>query len=79
MSLYYRKAEKAEYEQRRRKGIIEEARNYRLMFKWLQKTYPDVLTEHYAYKADLRKMYPHRKDLTTTQRFRQFMQGESGT
>jgi hypothetical protein len=79
MSFYLSKEEKAEYEQRRRKLIIQESRDYRLMHGWLMKVHPDILAEHCAFKAKLQKGNPMRKDLTTAPQFRKFMRGEDGT
>ena len=79
MSLYLSKTERAEYEQRRRKAVIQESRDYRLMSRWLLKVYPDVLTEYCAYKTRLQKANPVRKGLTTAPQFLRFMRGENGT
>jgi hypothetical protein len=79
MSLYLSKPEKAEYEQRRRKVVMQESRDYRLMSRWLLKVYPDVLTEYCAYKTRLQKANPVRKDLTTAPQFLRFMLMEDGT
>ena len=78
MSLYLTKEEKSEYEQRRRKQIIQDSRDQRLMFKWLTKMYPDILAQFYAFKAELQRGNPSRKDLTTAPAFHKFMQKEDG-
>ncbi len=78
MSSYLTKEEKSEYEQRRRKQIIQESRDYRLMHGWLMKVYPDILAEHCAFKTKLQRENPARKDLTTAPGFRTFMQEENG-
>ncbi len=75
MSFYLSKEEKAEYEQRRRKLIIQESRDYRLMHRWLMKAHPDILAEHFAFRAKLRKDNPIRKDLSTAPQFHKFMRG----
>ena len=78
MSLYLTKEEKSEYEQRRRKQIIQDSRDQRLMFKWLTKMYPDILAQFYAFKTELQRGNPSRKDLTTAPAFHKFMQKEDG-
>ena len=79
MNAYLSKSERAVYEQRRRKIVIQESRDYRLMSKWLVKSYPDVIAEFHAYKTRLQKANPIRKDLTTSPQFVRFMKGEDGT
>ncbi len=79
MSSYLTKQEKKEYEQRRRKQIIQDSRDQRLMFKWLTKTYPDILAEFYAFKTELQRGNPARKDLTTAPAFHKFMEKGDGT
>ena len=78
MSTYLTKEERAAYEQRRRKLIIQESRDYRLMHGWLMKRHPDILAAHCAFKTKLQKGNPARKDLTTAPAFRKFMQEENG-
>ena len=79
MNAYLSKSERAVYEQRRRKAVIQESRDYRLMSKWILKVYPDVLAEFHAYKTRLQKANPIRKDLTTSPEFIRFMLMEDGT
>ncbi len=74
MSSYLTKQEKKEYEQTRRKQIIQDSRDHRLMFKWLTKTHPDIVAEFRAFKAELQRGNPLRKDLSTAPAFRRFMQ-----
>ena len=74
MSSYLTKQEKKEYEQTRRKQIIQDSRDHRLMSKWLTKTHPDIVAEFRAFKAKLQRGNPLRKDLTTAPAFRRFMQ-----
>ena len=78
MSLYLTKEEKAKYEQKRRREVIQESREHRLMYSWLMKVYPDILTQYYAFKTKLQRGNPARKDLTTAPAFRRFMREESG-
>ncbi len=78
MSFYLTKEEKKEYEQRRRRQIIQDSRDQRLMFKWLTKMYPDILAKFYAFKTELQRGNPSRKDLTTAPAFHRFMQKEDG-
>ena len=78
MSSYLTKEEKTEYEQKRRRQVIQESRDYRLMHAWLMKVYPDILTQYCAFKTKLQRENPARKDLTTAPRFRKFMQEENG-
>ena len=43
------------------------------------KAHPDILAEHFAFRAKLRKDNPIRKDLSTAPQFHKFMRGEDGT
>ncbi len=73
------KSERALYEQRRRKAVIQESRDYRLMSKWLMKVHPDVAAEFHAYQTGLRVLNPNRRDLTTSPQFVRFMTENDGT
>ena len=69
------KSERALYEQRRRKGIIKDAREHRLMRRWLQKVHPKVFRQFDLYHTNLQMENPNRKDLTTAPQFVRFMSG----
>ena len=71
---YLTKHEKKEYEQIRRKQIIQDARDHRLMLQWLVKVHPDTVAQFSAFKAKLQRENPLRKDLTRAPAFRKFMQ-----
>ena len=73
---YLTKEERKEYEQRRRRQIIQDSRDHRLIHKWLLKMYPDILAGFYAFKTELQRGNPSRKDLTTAPAFRRFMEKE---
>ncbi len=75
---YLTKEERAEYEQKRRKLVMQESRNYRLIHGWLIKRYPDILAEHHAFRIKLARENPARKDLTTAPAFHRFMCEENG-
>ena len=78
MNAYMSKSERAVYEQRRRKAVIQESRDHRLMSKWLLKVHPDVLAEFCAYQTKLRESNPIHKDLTTAPQFVRFMAENNG-
>ena len=63
MNAYLSKSERAVYEQRRRKAVIQESRDYRLMSKWLLRVYPDVITEFHTYKTRLQRANPYQERL----------------
>ncbi len=71
---YLTKHEKKEYEQIRRKQIIQDARDHRLMLQWLTKVHPDTVAQFSAFEAKLQRENPLRKDLTRAPAFRKFMQ-----
>ena len=79
MYRHLTKEEKKAYERKRRANVTQEARNYRLINKWLMRRYPDILTQYYAFRNVLQRNNPYRKDLTTAPQFRKFMIGEDGT
>ncbi len=79
MNAYLSKSERAVYEQRRRKAVIQESKDYRLLSKWLLKVHPDTVAEFHAYRSKLQRLNPIRKDLTTSPQFARFMRGEDGT
>ncbi len=73
MSYYLTKEEKKEYEQVRRKQVIQDARDHRLLLKWLTRTQPDTMAKFCAFKAKLQRENPLRKDLSRAPAFRKFM------
>ena len=73
------KSERALYEQRRRKAVIQESRDHRLMSKWLMKVHPDVAAEFRAFQTGLRVLNPNRRDLTTSPQFVRFITENDGT
>ncbi len=79
MYAHPEKSERALYEQRRRKAVIQESRDYRLMSKWLMKVHPDVAAEFRAYQTGLQVLNPNRRDLTTSPQFVRFMTENDGT
>ena len=79
MYAHPNKSERALYEQRRRKGVIREARDYRLMSRWLAKIHPDIAVEFSAFQAKLQMQNPNRRDLTTSPQFVCFMREGDGT
>ncbi len=62
----------AQYEPERRQKVIREAREYRVMSKWLRKLYPEILKEFEPFLSGLRRENPSACDLTTTGDFRRF-------
>ncbi len=77
MSGYVTKEEKKKYEQSRRAQVMQDARDHRLLTRWLMRVQPDSLAKFYAFKAELQGRYPARKDLTKAPAFVQFMYGEN--
>ncbi len=75
MSGYLTREEKKRYEQVRRGKVIEDARDHRLLTKWLMRVQPDSLAKFYAFKAELQGMYPLRKDLAKAPAFVKFTNG----
>jgi hypothetical protein len=75
MSGYLTKEEKKGYEQVRRRQIIQDARDHRLLTKWLMRVQPDSLAKFYAFKAELQNKYPLRKDLSKAPAFTRFLYG----
>ena len=73
------KSERALYEQRRRKGVIRESRDHRLMSRWLMKVHPDVAAEFSAFRTKLQVLNPNRRDLTTSPQFVRFITEKDGT
>ena len=76
MSGYLTKEEKARYEQVRRGQVMQDARDHRLLTKWLMRIQPDTLAKFYAFKAELQNKYPLRKDLSKAPAFARFIYGE---
>ncbi len=76
MSGYVTKEEKRKYEQSRRAQVMQDARDHRLLTRWLTRVQPDTLARFYAFKAELQGQYPARKDLAKSPAFVQFMYGE---
>ncbi len=77
MSGYLTKEEKKKYEQFRRGQVMQDARDHRLLTRWLMRVQPDTLAKFYAFKVELQGRYPARKDLTKAPAFVQFMYGEN--
>ncbi len=75
MSGYLTKEEKKGYEQVRRRQIIQDARDHRLLTKWLMGVQPDSLAKFYAFKTQLQNKYPLRKDLSKAPAFTRFLYG----
>ena len=73
------KSERALYEQRRRKGVIKDAREHRLMTRWLRKVYPKISTEFDLFHNKLQRDNLNRRDLTTTADFARFIRSGDGT
>ncbi len=71
--------ERTLYEQRRRKNVIRESREYRVMERWLLKMYPVVANEFKLFHTKLQKQNPYKRDLTTTEDFHRFMRLGDGT
>ena len=72
-------AERAIYERKRRKNVIREAREHRLMVPWLKRLYPGISIEFGLFLDRLQKENPNARDLTTTGDFRRFMRLGKGT
>jgi hypothetical protein len=79
MYAYYNKSERAQYEHRRRKAVIGEAREHRVMSRWLQKVHPKVYQQFTMYYTKLQTENPNRKDLSTAPQFVRHMYTENGT
>ncbi len=72
-------SERARYERKRRQSVIREAREYRVMSKWLRKLYPEISEEFKPFLNRLQRENPKSCDLTTTGDFRRFMRIGRGT
>ncbi len=59
--------------------IIQESRDYRVMHGWLMAQYPDILATFVAFKENLQRQNPWRKDLSTSPTFRRFVLEKTGT
>jgi hypothetical protein len=68
-----RLSERAIYERKRRKNVIREAREHRVMIPWLKKLYPRISIEFGLFLNKLQKENPNARDLTTTGDFHRFM------
>jgi hypothetical protein len=66
-------SERALYERKRRRNVIREAREYRVITPWLRKLYPEILEEFKPFLNKLQRENPKTRDLTTTGDFRRFM------
>ena len=75
MSGYLTREEKKKYEQSRRGQVMRDARDHRLLTRWLMRVQPDSLAKFYAFKAELQSRYPLRKDLSKAPAFVEFMYG----
>ncbi len=71
-------SERALYERKRRRNVIQQAREYRLITPWLKKLYPEILEEFKPFLGKLQKDNPKARDLTTTYDFRRFMRVGKG-
>jgi hypothetical protein len=69
MYAHKSKSVRALYEQRRRKVVIQEARDYRLLSRWMMKMHPDTFAEFTAFQTKLQAQNPNRRDLTTAPEF----------
>ena len=74
---YVTREEKKVYERSRRAAIMQDARDHRLLVKWLSRVQPDTLALFHAFKEGLQRQYPARKDLVRAPAFVRFM-GEEG-
>jgi hypothetical protein len=79
MYAHPNKAERAQYEQRRRKAVIRDAREHRLMSRWLRKAHPKIASEFDSFHLKLQMENPNRRDLTTAPQFVRFMRAGDGT
>ncbi len=59
--------------------MIKDAREHRLMTRWLRKVYPKISEEFDLFHAKLQRDNPNRRDLTTTGDFARFMRSGDGT
>jgi hypothetical protein len=50
-------SEKAIYERQRRRAVMQEAQEHRVMAPWLKKAYPEVSEEFYVFFTNLKKPY----------------------
>ncbi len=66
-------SERALYERRRRRAVISEAREHRVMTRWLKKMYPKISSEFVLFHTKLQKDNPHKRDLTTSDDFSRFI------
>ncbi len=71
--------ERTLYEQRRRKNVIRESREFRVMERWLAKMYPTIANEFKLFHTKLQKQNPSKRDLTTTEDFLCFVRLGDGT
>ena len=78
MYAHKNKSVRALYEQKRRKAVISESRDYQLLSRWLLKTHPDTFAQFVAFKAKLQYENPYRKDLSTSAEFLCFMDEGDG-
>ena len=74
---YAKKEERKAYERSRRAAVMRDVRDHRLLVGWLSKVQPDTLALFYAFKDELQREYPARKDLTRAPAFFRFMCEES--
>ncbi len=79
MYAHPRKSERALYEQRRRKGVIKDAREHRVMTRWLRKVHPTIADDFDKFHNKLQRENPNKRDLTTTEDFARFMRLGDGT
>ena len=74
---YVTREEKKVYERSRRAAVMQDARDHRLLVRWLSRVQPDTLALFHAFKEGLQRQYPARKDLVRAPAFVKFM-GEEG-
>ncbi len=74
-----RLSERAIYERKRRRNVIREAREHRVIIPWLKILYPRISIEFDLFLNRLQKQNPNAKDLTTTGDFHRFMRLGKGT
>ncbi len=79
MSFWLTREERTAYEKKRRDRIIQESRDYRVIQGWLMVQYPDILAAFVAFRENLQRQNPCRKDLTTSPMFRRFVREKTGT
>ncbi len=72
------RGQRATYERNRRNRVIQESRDYRAISGWLTTLYPDIMTAFLAFKNNMERENPWRKDLTTSPTFKAFLREKTG-